>query len=107
RFLFKVVFYQNSHGPQLLFGSGFRVDINRHEKKKEAAKHERETREEIRKKDGVVEKPEEVATQKVREEAADAYGLFHMRVDRHWTHNKLEEMSERDWCISKEDYNIS
>ena len=27
--------------------------------------------------------------------------------DRHWTEKKLEEMTERDWRIFKEDFNIS
>lgn len=27
--------------------------------------------------------------------------------DRHWTEKSLEEMTERDWRIFKEDYNIS
>uniref|UniRef100_M4DZC5 DEAD-box ATP-dependent RNA helicase 21 n=1 Tax=Brassica campestris TaxID=3711 RepID=M4DZC5_BRACM len=79
----------------------------RREQKKQAAKHERETRDEIRKKDGVIEKPEEAAAQKVREEAADAYDSFDMRVDRHWSDKRLEEMSERDWRIFREDFNIS
>ncbi|PRQ24713.1 putative RNA helicase [Rosa chinensis] len=30
-----------------------------------------------------------------------------MRVDRHWTDKKLEEMTERDWRIFREDFNIS
>ncbi|KAH0930270.1 hypothetical protein HID58_015997 [Brassica napus] len=56
----------------LLFGRGFRAGMDRREQKKQAAKHERETRDEIRKKDG-----------------------------------RLEEMSERDWRIFREDFNIS
>lgn len=27
--------------------------------------------------------------------------------DRHWTHKDLEEMTERDWRIFKEDFGIS
>ncbi|RID66944.1 hypothetical protein BRARA_D02052 [Brassica rapa] len=99
--------YQNPHEAQLLFGRGFRAGMDRREQKKQAAKHERETRDEIRKKDGVIEKPEEAAAQKVREEAADAYDSFDMRVDRHWSDKRLEEMSERDWRIFREDFNIS
>ncbi|PHT24528.1 Pre-mRNA-splicing ATP-dependent RNA helicase prp28 [Capsicum baccatum] len=30
-----------------------------------------------------------------------------MRVDRHWSDKKLEEMTERDWRIFREDHNIS
>ncbi|KAJ0240124.1 DEAD-box ATP-dependent RNA helicase 21 [Hirschfeldia incana] len=99
--------YQDPHEAQLLFGRGFRAGMDRREQKKQAVKHERDTRDEIRRKDGVVEKPEEAAAQKVREEAADAYDSFDMRVDRHWRDKRLEEMSERDWRIFREDFNIS
>ncbi|KAJ0726649.1 putative RNA helicase [Helianthus annuus] len=35
------------------------------------------------------------------------YDTFDMRVDRHWSEKKLEEMTERDWRIFREDFNIS
>lgn len=99
--------YQNPHEAQLLFGRGFRAGMDRREQKKLAAKNEKEMREEIRKKDGVEERPEEAAKQRKKEEAADLYDTFDMRVDRHWTEKKLEEMTERDWRIFREDFNIS
>lgn len=99
--------YQNPHEAQLLFGRGFRAGMDRREQKKLAAKNEKEMREDIRKKDGVEEKPEEVAAQKLKEKAADLYDSFDMRVDRHWSEKKLEEMTERDWRIFREDFNIS
>ncbi|XP_010413822.1 PREDICTED: DEAD-box ATP-dependent RNA helicase 21 isoform X2 [Camelina sativa] len=101
------VLYQNPHEAQLLFGRGFRAGMDRREQKKQAAKHEKEMRDEIRKKDGIVERPEEAAAQRVREEAADTYDSFDMRVDRHWSDKRLEEMTERDWRIFREDFNIS
>ncbi|KAL2512022.1 DEAD-box ATP-dependent RNA helicase 21 [Abeliophyllum distichum] len=81
--------------------------MDRREQKKLAAKNEKEIREEIRKKDGVEETHEEVAAQKKKEKAAGLYNTFDMRVDRHWSEKKLEEMTERDWRIFKEDFNIS
>jgi ATP-dependent RNA helicase DDX23/PRP28 len=39
-------------------------------------------RDQIRKKDGVEDKPEEADAQRCKEEAADAYDTFDMRVDR-------------------------
>ncbi|KAK6924673.1 Helicase, C-terminal [Dillenia turbinata] len=99
--------YQNPHEAQLLFGRGFRAGMDRREQKKLAAKNEKELRDEIRKKEGVAEKPEEAAARKLKEEAADQYDTFDMRVDRHWTEKKLEEMTERDWRIFREDFNIS
>ncbi|KAL7174901.1 hypothetical protein ACSBR2_028669 [Camellia fascicularis] len=101
------VLYQNPHEARLLFGRGFRAGMDRREQKKLAAKNEKEIRDEIRKKDGIEEKPEEAAAQKLKEEAADLYDTFDMRVDRHWSDKKLEEMTERDWRIFREDFNIS
>ncbi|WCJ44197.1 Pre-mRNA-splicing ATP-dependent RNA helicase prp28 [Euphorbia peplus] len=101
------VLYQNPHEAQLLFGRGFRAGMDRREQKKLAAKNEKEMREEIRKKEGVEEKPEELAARKLKEEAADLYDTFDMRVDRHWSDKKLDEMTERDWRIFREDFNIS
>ncbi|XWS13304.1 hypothetical protein CRYUN_Cryun36dG0025900 [Craigia yunnanensis] len=99
--------YQNPHEAQLLFGRGFRAGMDRREQKKLAAKNEKEMRDEIRRKDGVVEKPEEAAAQRLKEEAANSYDTFDMRVDKHWSEKKLEDMTERDWRIFREDFNIS
>lgn len=41
-------------------------------------------------KDGVEERPEETAAQKQKEEAANMYDTFDMRVDRHWSEKKVE-----------------
>ena len=99
--------YQNPHEARLLFGRGFRAGIDRREQKKLAVRNEKETRDEIRRKDGVEELPEEAAAQIQKEAAADMYDAFDMRVDRHWSEKKLEEMTERDWRIFREDFNIS
>ncbi|KAM0952679.1 putative RNA helicase [Dioscorea sansibarensis] len=99
--------YQNPHEARPLFGRGFRAGMDRREQKKLAARNEKEIRAEIRKKEGVEERPEEAAAQRQKEAAADLYDAFDMRVDRHWSEKKLEEMTERDWRIFREDYNIS
>ncbi|KAH6763591.1 P-loop containing nucleoside triphosphate hydrolases superfamily protein [Perilla frutescens var. hirtella] len=99
--------YQNPHEARLLFGRGFRAGMDRREQKKLAAKNEKDTRDEIRKKDGTEETREEADAQKKKEQAADMYDTFDMRVDRHWSEKKLEEMAERDWRIFREDFNIS
>ncbi|XP_039144762.1 DEAD-box ATP-dependent RNA helicase 21 isoform X2 [Dioscorea cayenensis subsp. rotundata] len=101
------VLYQNPHEARPLFGRGFRAGMDRREQKKLAARNEKEIRAEIRKKEGVEERPEEAAAQRQKEAAADLYDAFDMRVDRHWSEKKLEEMTERDWRIFREDYNIS
>ncbi|EFJ18460.1 hypothetical protein SELMODRAFT_165735 [Selaginella moellendorffii] len=99
--------YQNPHEAQLLFGRGFRAGMDRREQKKLAAKNEKDLRAEIRATKGLEEKPEEAKAQKLKEEAANAYDAFDMRVDRHWSEKKLEDMTERDWRIFREDFNIS
>ncbi|XP_018474998.1 DEAD-box ATP-dependent RNA helicase 21-like [Raphanus sativus] len=66
--------YQNPHEAQLLFGRGFLAGMDRLAQKKQATKHQRETR------------PE------------DAFD---------WREKRLEEMTERDWRIFKEDFDIS
>ncbi|KAJ0966415.1 hypothetical protein J5N97_027553 [Dioscorea zingiberensis] len=99
--------YQNPHEARILFGRGFRAGMDRGEQKKLAARIEKEIRAEIRKKEGVEERPEEAAVQRQKEAAADLYDAFDMRMDRHWSEKKLEEMTERDWRIFREDYNIS
>ncbi|MBA0702494.1 hypothetical protein Goari_020731 [Gossypium aridum] len=98
--------YKNPHEAQLLFDRGFRAGMDRRDQKKLAAKNE-EMREEIRKKEGVKEKPEEAAVQRLKEAAANTYDTFDMRVDKHWSEKKLEEMTERDWRFFREDFNIS
>ncbi|KAJ4875057.1 hypothetical protein Rs2_40075 [Raphanus sativus] len=69
--------------------------------------HERETWDEMYKKDSVIERLEEAVSQKVREEATDAYYSCNMRFDRHWSNKRLEEISEKDWHTFREDFNIS
>ncbi|OMO72290.1 hypothetical protein COLO4_27709 [Corchorus olitorius] len=99
--------YQNPHEAQLLFGRGFRAGMDRRGQKILAAKNEKEMREEIRRKEGVEEKPEEAVAQRLKEEAANKYDTFDMRVDKHWSEKKLEEMTGRDWRIFSDDFNIS
>lgn len=102
--------YQNPHEARLLFGRGFRAGMDRREQKKLAARNEKDIRDEIRKKDGKTldeDDPREAAAQRLKDEAADLYDTFDMRVDRHWSDKKLEEMTERDWRIFREDFSIS
>lgn len=101
--------YQNPHEARLLFGRGFRAGMDRREQKKLAAKNEKDLRDEIRRKDGILleDNPQEAAAQRLKDEAADSYDTFDMRIDRHWSEKKLDEMTERDWRIFREDFNIS
>ncbi|XP_039115413.1 DEAD-box ATP-dependent RNA helicase 21-like isoform X1 [Dioscorea cayenensis subsp. rotundata] len=66
-----------------LCGSGFIAGIDRREQRKLAARQKKEAIAQIR------------------------YDAFDMRVERHWSEKRLEEMTERDWRIFREDYGIS
>ncbi len=37
---------------------------------------------------------------------ADKYDSFDMRIEKHWTEKALKDMTERDWRIFREDFNI-
>jgi ATP-dependent RNA helicase DDX23/PRP28 len=99
--------YQSPHEVRLLFGRGFLAGIDRREQKKAAAAHEKETRLELRRKAGEDYRPEDDAVDRKKAAAADMYDAFDMRMDRHWSEKALEEMTERDWRIFREDYSIS
>jgi ATP-dependent RNA helicase DDX23/PRP28 len=102
--------YQSPHEARLLFGRGFDAGVDRREQKKVAAQHEKEIRAELRRKaSGAEESPEEDdLVDKKKVAAADSYDdAFDMRVDRHWSEKSAEEMTERDWRIFHEDFNIA
>jgi ATP-dependent RNA helicase DDX23/PRP28 len=44
---------------------------------------------------------------RLRKQAAEDYDDFDKRVEKHWSEKKREEMTERDWRIFREDFNIS
>jgi ATP-dependent RNA helicase DDX23/PRP28 len=101
--------YQSPHEARLLFGRGFDAGVDRREQKKVAAQHE-EIRAELRRKaSGAEESPEEDdLVDKKKAAAADSYDdAFDMRVDRNWSEKSAEEMTERDWRIFHEDFNIA
>ncbi|KAE8800968.1 DEAD-box ATP-dependent RNA helicase 21 [Hordeum vulgare] len=77
---------QPAHGGLLLYGRGFLAGIDRREQKKAAAAA-------LQKESGAG--------------AAARYDAIDMRVDRHWTDKRAEEMTERDWRILREDFGIS
>lgn len=56
---------------------------------------------------GIKETKEDRARDKERNRAADAYDDFDKRVEKHWTEKPVEEMTERDWRIFREDFSIA
>lgn len=72
-----------------------------------AVKNEKEFRDEIRKNEGIKETSEEAAAQNKKETTTNFYYTFNMSVGHHQFEKKLEEMTERDWRIFREDFNIS
>ncbi|KAI3867198.1 hypothetical protein MKX03_029245 [Papaver bracteatum] len=79
--------YQNPHEAKLLFGRGFRAGMDRREQKKKNAPA--------------------VQKQKEQEVSDRLYDTSDMKIHRHWSDKKLEDMTERDWRIFREDFNIS
>ncbi len=56
---------------------------------------------------GIKETKEDRARDKERGRAADAYDDFDKRIEKHWTEKAVEEMTERDWRIFREDFSIA
>lgn len=97
--------YNNLHEAPLLFGRGMRAGADRREQKKQAAQHERELLTKMR---GGKELTAEQKEREVKaEQRADKYDRGDMQVSTHWSTKKLDEMTERDWRIFREDFNIA
>ncbi|EFJ40682.1 hypothetical protein VOLCADRAFT_77867 [Volvox carteri f. nagariensis] len=90
----------------LMFGRGMRAGIDRREQKKAAASLEAELLRKARSAAGLVETAETREHDRERKRLADQYDGFDMRIEKHWTEKSLEEMTERDWRIFREDFNI-
>jgi ATP-dependent RNA helicase DDX23/PRP28 len=103
----------------LLFGRGYRAGIDRREQKRIGADVEEEIlkHQKICSGDGNGGAPSMMPTRR-REEgiervsqkaaaATDRYDGDDMRVDIHWSDKPLSSMTERDWRIFREDFNIS
>ena len=86
--------YQIPHEAHLLFGCSFRAGMDRHEQKKLVAKNGKDMCDQIRKKDDIMEKPEEADAQRHKEGSAELYDTFDIRIDQHWSEKKLEEMTK-------------
>ncbi|OQU83862.1 hypothetical protein SORBI_3005G191200 [Sorghum bicolor] len=84
--------------PLLLFGRGFLAGIDRRDQKKKAAAALKLNRP---RRNGAVDEDYRDAAD------GDLYEASDMHVDRHWSDKALEEMTERDWRIFREDFSIS
>lgn len=99
--------YNNLHEASLLFGRGMRAGIDRREQKKAAAKLEAKSMNLLRSAAGIEESHETRKADRERNALATRYEGADMRVDQHWTQKKREDMTERDWRIFREDFNIA
>jgi ATP-dependent RNA helicase DDX23/PRP28 len=91
----------------LLFGRGFRAGIDRREQKRTAAGVESETLRRARSAAGSVETAEHRRAAASRADRAERYEGGDMRIDVHWSEKALSAMTERDWRIFREDFNIA
>lgn len=98
--------YNKTHEAALLFGRGMRAGIDRREQKKVLVSLERDMLRKARSAAGIEESTETRRQERERERQADTYDGFDMRVEKHWTEKALEDMTERDWRIFREDFNI-
>lgn len=70
-----------------------------------AAEHEKAMLTKIRQSQGIIETKEDRERDKERKRVADKFE--DMRKERHWSEKKRSEMTERDWRIFREDFNIA
>lgn len=99
--------YNNPHEAAPLFGRGLRAGIDRREQKKSAAQREKGLLQKLRSAAGLKETKETRKLDRDRMKAAELYDGFDMKNEKHWREKERNEMTERDWRIFKEDYNIS
>jgi ATP-dependent RNA helicase DDX23/PRP28 len=101
--------YDQTHQAALLFGRGLRAGFDRKAQKQTSVAHERELIAKIRKSSGVAETEADRADTRAALKSAENYeeAYFSVRKECHWSDKPLDEMTERDWRIFKEDFNIS
>eukprot|EP00890_Picochlorum_soloecismus_P006720 jgi/Picsp_1/873/NSC_04361-R1_atp-dependent rna helicase ddx23 len=99
--------YDKTHEATLLFGRGMRAGIDRREQRRAAAAVETQAIRKARQLEGNMESREEVAKALERAKRADVYGSRDMVVETHWSEKARDAMTERDWRIFREDFNIS
>ncbi|KAF6265401.1 pre-mRNA-splicing ATP-dependent RNA helicase [Scenedesmus sp. NREL 46B-D3] len=99
--------YNHLHQANLLYGRGMLAGIDRREQKKVAATVEADMLRKLRGAAGIVETSDMRAAAREREMRADKYDGFDMTTDVHWSEKPLSKMTERDWRIFREDFNIS
>lgn len=86
-----------------------RAGFDRKAQKQTSVAHERELIAKIRKSSGVAETEADRADTRAALKSAENYeeAYFSARKECHWSDKPLDEMTERDWRIFKEDFNIS
>lgn len=91
-------YYQNRPEPQLLFGRGFRAGIDVHEQKRDSNFY-----------DELAKRRQRSDTDRVSSSQPDSRGKYGERSrpeDTHWSAKSHEEMTDRDWRIFREDFDI-
>lgn len=92
----------------LLFGRGMRAGMDRQEQKKSAAQAVKKSIRDPRVPQESDARNQYLSKQKdVLSRNADRYHGRDMVVSKHWSEKKRSDMTERDWRIFREDFNIS
>lgn len=84
-----------------------RAGIDRREQRKALAEVEKALQHRAREATGAEATTEDKARDDARALRADKYDGYDMVVQTHWSEKSREDMSERDWRIFREDFNIS
>jgi ATP-dependent RNA helicase DDX23/PRP28 len=116
--------YNNRVKINALFGRGYIAGVDQREQRKQSnflvALSEKRLKEvkELEEKDSKLTDAEKLARSRARKREAEEFKRKHLeeieamdhmtdeKLGRHWTEKKLEEMSERDWRIFREDFDI-
>uniref|UniRef100_A0A0G4HV88 RNA helicase n=1 Tax=Chromera velia CCMP2878 TaxID=1169474 RepID=A0A0G4HV88_9ALVE len=96
--------YQTKVEPQLLFGRGYRAGIDIREQRKQNAFYDTLVKRRVEREGDTemleeIEKQQEAADKRVRDANAEDGGV-------HWTEKAPGDMTERDWKIFREDFQI-
>jgi len=98
--------YSRPHEAALLFGRGMRAGMDRREQKRAATEHEFHYRRQLQRFAGIkaTADDERQKAERLRRAELDRYDVPEKS---HWSQKAREDMTERDWRIFREDFNIT
>lgn len=101
--------YSQPHEPPLLFGRGKRAGIDLKEQRQRSAEQEEMMRKKKEELHGRGDPDGQSSSNPGQSQGANKQKRLELDLDQertHWSEKRLQEMTERDWRIFKEDFNI-